>query len=103
MRVSVVGMNYRMTPSSQDMLSEHVPQQVTITREPENKHDGNAIAVNLTTWRKGMHIGYLPKDVAEKLAPLLDFGEVAISTVWLTDVDSSGSGSLLITFRKRLS
>lgn len=103
MNVSVVGLNYRMTSTTQEQLQEHTPMLVELVREPENNHDENAIAVHLTRWRKDMMIGYLPRDVAAKLAPLLDHGDVEITSVWLKDVVPGGFGELLISFRRKIS
>ena len=43
-------------------------------REPNNPHDANAIAVK--AWGK-YDLGYIPRDLAEKLAPLLDEGKAS--------------------------
>lgn len=43
-------------------------------REPDNPHDSNAIAVK--AWGK-YPLGYVPRYVAESLAPLLDAGKVS--------------------------
>ena len=39
-------------------------------REPENIHDPNAVGV----WFLGDRLGYLPKTIAAKIAPLMDSG-----------------------------
>ena len=42
-----------------------------LIREPDNPHDPNAIAVSLGgVW----HMGYIPNDLAEELAPMMDAG-----------------------------
>ena len=42
-----------------------------LVREPDNPHDANAIAVSLCgIW----HMGYVPKNWASKLAPMMDAG-----------------------------
>ncbi len=42
-----------------------------LDREPDNPHDPNAIRVSLL----GIHdMGYLPRDAAQKIAPLIDAG-----------------------------
>lgn len=41
-----------------------------LVREPNNTHDPNAIRVELA----GLFLGYIPRDIAEKLAPLMDGG-----------------------------
>src|SRR5215471_5193681 len=101
---SVAGMNYRVTPSTQVALSENAPIMVKLVREPENTHDPNAIAVYLETYRKGMHIGFVPRQIAESLAPLMDENRVAFTATWLTSIDFSGhTGKLLVVLRKKLS
>lgn len=42
-----------------------------VMREPDNKHDSNAVAV----YFGGHHIGYLPAEVASVVAPVMDAGE----------------------------
>lgn len=45
-----------------------------LCREPNNRFDANAIAVKA----KGkFDLGYIPRDLAEQLAPLLDAGKVS--------------------------
>jgi hypothetical protein len=41
-----------------------------LLREPDNPHDPNAIRVELA----GLFLGYIPRDLARKLAPLMDAG-----------------------------
>ena len=42
-----------------------------LEREPDNPHDPNAIRVSLF----GIyHMGYLPRDAAQRIAPLMDTG-----------------------------
>lgn len=45
-----------------------------LDREPNNPHDKNAIAVK--AWGKHA-LGYIPRYLAESLAPLLDAGKVS--------------------------
>ena len=47
-----------------------------IDREPDNPHDPNAVCVSLF----GIHkMGYLPKSVAQRIAPLMDEGRTFIA------------------------
>ncbi|KAI0035861.1 SNF2 family N-terminal domain-containing protein [Vararia minispora EC-137] len=48
-------------------------QQVNIIREPNNRYDRNAIKV---TNIQNEQVGHLPRDLAQKLAPLMDKGFV---------------------------
>jgi len=47
-------------------------EPLTLRRDPANPHDPNAIAV-LTA--SGAQLGFVPREVAEALAPRLDAGE----------------------------
>ncbi len=55
----------------------HAGDDVTLRREPENRYDRNAIAVD----SKFGQIGYVPKALAAHLAPKLDSGEVATTEI----------------------
>lgn len=47
-----------------------------LMREPENKFDDNAIMVKLSV-KNGQHtpeLGYVPKDIAADIAPMIDSG-----------------------------
>lgn len=51
--------------------------RTTLVREPTNKHDPNAIQVMAKTDGKPtrMPLGYVPRELAEKLAPMMDKGK----------------------------
>ena len=54
---------------------------LTFQREPNNQYDRNAIAIMTTT---GEQLGYISKELAEKLAPKMDIGinfEVKVSNI----------------------
>ena len=46
-------------------------ERLELRREPENEHDPNAIAVH----GGGAHLGFVPRELAEEIAPALDAGE----------------------------
>jgi hypothetical protein len=75
---SVVGMQYRVTLPVRRELAKSCPFSVHVIREPDNRHDENAIAIEVASGTNidGMKIGYLRRQVAEVLAPALDSGEV---------------------------
>jgi single-stranded-DNA-specific exonuclease len=55
----------------QDMVAGLVPGlELELRREPDNPHDTNAIAV----YYGALHIGFLRKQIAKHLAPLIDGG-----------------------------
>lgn len=50
-------------------------QRLELLREPTNKHDKNAIQV---LWGPGRQLGWVPRQLAETLAPLMDAGTEVI-------------------------
>jgi hypothetical protein len=65
-----------------DAMEEHAasrahaeePLPAILRRNPENRHDANAIEVHVPSAQIGM-IGHLPAPLAARLAPVLDSGE----------------------------
>jgi HIRAN domain len=47
-------------------------QPLELRRDPDNEHDPNAIAVHA---RGGEQLGFVPREIAEQLAPELDAGK----------------------------
>jgi hypothetical protein len=117
MEFDVVGMKYHLTASSRKYLARYVEKirveqgglKVELRREPENQHDENAIAVWVAPENKielkGMMLGYVPRQVAEVLAPKLDASEISFRAVRLTDIDAEeGNGQLqAICVKKKVS
>ena len=66
--------------------SEYYTQKMSLEREPENEHDKNAIKVMVGN----IHLGYVPKKLARKMAKLLDAGYNYISELELMD-DANGN------------
>lgn len=56
-------------------------EPVVIKPEPENPYDKNAIAVVVGFEGEVYHIGYVPKELAAELAPLLE-EEDLIGKIW---------------------
>ena len=46
-----------------------------LVREPDNPHDPNAIRVELA----GLFFGYIPRDLAKELAPIMDTGRAFLA------------------------
>jgi hypothetical protein len=55
-----------------------VGEAVTLEREPDNIHDGNAI---LVVTQGGTELGYVPREDAKQMAPFLDAGAEVDATV----------------------
>lgn len=96
----LMGIQHRVTPSTQHLLERMVVQQpipISIEREPENRHDSNAIKVVIAEGKfKGMHIGYVPKATAAILAPAMDDEMVADAHGYITDLDEP---TMLLQFK----
>ena len=60
-----------------ECIGHIVPREgdvVNLVRRPENKYDPNAIEV---WWRNRFHLGFLMREVAAALAPVLDRGNLS--------------------------
>jgi len=54
----------------QELLkSLHIGQLVRLVREPQNQHDPNAIKITI---EDGLSIGYINRNLARKISPILD-------------------------------
>lgn len=58
-----------------------------LRREPDNRFDPNAVAVDV----EGRPVGYIPKALAAKLAARIDVGEeIKVTAVSITKSDKPG-------------
>lgn len=106
LKTEIVGIHYRVTPYTRKMLASHAaqkPLKVVLEREPLNTHDKNAIRVVLiSTPLKGLHLGYVPRGVAEVLSPKLKSGKVTIIEATVPVVRAEdGDADLEIAFTTR--
>lgn len=72
---AVAGESYRNKDgtSRQDILSSvRKGQEMDLVREPDNQHDANAIRV---CTMDGRQVGYIARDIAERLAKQIDSGD----------------------------
>lgn len=69
-------------PAKREYRGLCVGQPLILIREPQNKHDGNAI---LVASLYGVRCGYIAKEVAARVAPEIDRG-----WRWLAKVYSEG-------------
>ena len=100
----LVGMNYRVGIQQQEELAEKLPFAVRLEREPENRFDKNAMKVVLMEIHPGSHIGYLSRDVAAKLARLVDGGKIEIEAAAVMEInEENGSGTVIISYRRNIS
>lgn len=75
---------------------------VQIVPEPDNPYDQNALAVHIAHDGEILHCGYIPREIAKKIAPLLEGEKVMASISEFTggfafDDGSNASLGLLIT------
>lgn len=47
-------------------------EPVRLIPEPDNPYDGNAIAVHIANGGEILHCGYVPKELAAQIAPLME-------------------------------
>ena len=75
-------------------------EAVVLKREPDNRYDANAIRVER---QDGAQIGYIPKELAVRIAPAMDAcGEPIPGTVSLLTGSGSYVYSLGVTIRFQL-
>lgn len=69
--INVVGIYYQGLYFNSELIQKIVPgKEVLLQREPDNKHDKNAVKVLF----EHKELGYIPKTQAINLAPILDRG-----------------------------
>jgi hypothetical protein len=79
---NVQGITFKRPPSKLtglDLIKKYSGHaaKYKLKREPDNDYDKNAIQVKQVFKNGGsIHIGYVPKELAAELAPLLDDGDV---------------------------
>lgn len=102
----VVGLQHRTLPDTRRDFEARVKKgviEIKIKREPDNTFDDNAIKVIISEGEyKGMHIGYIPRNVAAIMAPAIDQGDIDISTARgdITEVDAqNGTATMLLEFK----
>lgn len=96
---SLVGANHRATSETLREIAAECPLVVEVRRERTNPVDRNAVAIYILEepW-KDLHIGYVPRHVAQVLAGRIDKGTTEISEAWLVELDpDSGEGYLKLT------
>lgn len=96
----LMGLSHRVTKSTQHLLEKLVvtqPIPIRVEREPENRHDDNAIKVVIAEGKfKDMHIGYVPKATAAILASAMDDGSVTDAHGYITDLEEP---TMLLQFK----
>ena len=95
----IVGMKYRVSVSTRRMIVTHVEEETVeclLVREPENAHDENAVKVIIDTPPyAGFHIGYIAKEVAAVLAPMLDDPDYTVAVCIITEMDAVDATAML--------
>jgi hypothetical protein len=84
-------------PKALDSPAFALGRRVALVREPTNQYDPNAVAV----WDEAetVQLGFLPREIAARFAPLLDSGQArAAIVVWEhRDTDGTRLGVNLLT------
>ncbi len=69
-------------------------EQVVFEREPQHPHDPNAIAIHT---QDGRSIGYIPRDEARRIAPLMDQGIDFVG--YVHSLSGSGDSHISVTLQ----
>lgn len=109
MELTVVGMLHRLTISTLRKLSEALNEngelKCRLERDPENPHDANAVRVIVIEkpWAKahaGLFIGYIKRESASVIAPVMDAGDWDFTHVRLWSVEAEHGTGQLVAKRK---
>jgi hypothetical protein len=90
LELSVVGLQYRVTPSTRRMMAKHLPLKVKLVREPRNTKDPFAIKVvvaNGSPYKK-IHIGYIRRQIAAMLSPAIKRKKIELGEAWVTELNA---------------
>jgi len=74
-KIKVAGVTYENRQDTIKDLNE-VVDELELVREPSNQYDENAIKIMIK--ESNIDIGYVPRNVAKALAPIMDSGEYEI-------------------------
>lgn len=75
----VAGVTYN---GRQEIISQLTGKEaVKIVPEPDNPYDANALAIHVAYALEMRHLGYIPKELAQMFAPLLE-GEDVIGRIF---------------------
>lgn len=67
----LAGAKFRGVAVQAEVLALTPESKLSVEREPSNVYDSNAIKV----LAEGVFLGYVPKNIAAEVAPMLDAGE----------------------------
>ena len=89
LELQVVGLQYRVAPSTRRMMKDHLPMKVKLVREPRNTKDRNAIKVVVASGSpyKKIHIGYIRRQIAAMLSPAIKRKKIELGEAWVTEID----------------
>ena len=92
----LVGVSFGDTPQNINKFGYKDIGSLALVREPDNPHDPNAVKASLFGH---YDMGYLPKDVARVVAPLMDAGKDLIAEVVKRNEPYQGQGQAGLTVR----
>lgn len=109
MELTLAGVLHRLTLSTARKLAEAIETEgkvkCRLERESDNPHDANAVKVVITEkpWAKahgGLMIGYVKRESASVIAPVMDAGDWDFNRVWLLSLDADAGTGELVAKRK---
>ncbi len=88
----VAGVSYENRQAHLARLTGREP--LRIEPEPTNPYDPNALAVKVAVDGEILHCGYIPKDLAKQIAPLLAGENVMVSSFEITGGFETNTGEI---------
>lgn len=73
-QAALMGVNFRGKEIAALVAALPIGTQFTLERDPENQYDANAVKVIYSGEDEDQFVGFVAKEVAEEIAPLLDSG-----------------------------
>lgn len=102
-KLSLVGLQYRVPASTRKFLVNHVPFRIKAVREPDNHQDPNAISIVVDDKGvpyNGMKLGYLRRQVAAVWASEIDASRLEVVKGYVAEIDAGeGIGEMLLTVK----
>jgi single-stranded-DNA-specific exonuclease len=88
----VAGVTYEGRQSIIALLRGDEPCR--IVPEPTNAYDPNALAVHIATSDGVKHVGFIPRELAKQIAPLLEGEAVMVRILEITGGFETGDGEI---------
>lgn len=82
----LVGNNFRSEDARAALTQLKRGDNLRLERDPENPFHENAIKVILDSEAGPLHLGFIERNVADDLAPIMDSIEGAVAPGWISEI-----------------